>query len=143
VLARSWSWLRTKCAEVYKNDAARALARTQNSELTLTAATKALANHRPTQKRATSLVRKKVLTPQGNAMTRAFSWLQTKYTMTTAKRLRVSETVSLGEKRFVSLICIDGREFLIGGGATSVSILASLGPQGANLIPELSVEKAS
>jgi flagellar biogenesis protein FliO len=43
-----------------------------------------------------------------------------------SKRLQVAETVSLGEKRFVAVIKVDGREFLIGGGATSVALLAQL-----------------
>jgi flagellar biogenesis protein FliO len=34
--------------------------------------------------------------------------------------------VSLGEKRFVAVIKIDGHEFLIGGGATNVAMLAPL-----------------
>jgi flagellar biogenesis protein FliO len=41
--------------------------------------------------------------------------------------LQVAETVSLGEKRFVAVIKVDGREFLIGGGATNVALLAQLG----------------
>jgi len=44
-----------------------------------------------------------------------------------SKRLQVAETVSLGEKRFVSVIKVDGREFLIGGGATNITLLAQLG----------------
>lgn len=43
-----------------------------------------------------------------------------------SKRLQVAETVSLGEKRFVAVIKVDGREFLIGGGATNVALLAQL-----------------
>jgi flagellar biogenesis protein FliO len=58
---------------------------------------------------------------------RAWSWLHTKYEQTATKRLRVVETVSLGEKRFVALVSVEGRQFLIGGGAASVSILAQLG----------------
>jgi flagellar biogenesis protein FliO len=50
-----------------------------------------------------------------------------KYTLTATKRLRVAETVSLGEKRFVALVSVEGREFLIGGGASGVSLLATLG----------------
>jgi flagellar biogenesis protein FliO len=40
--------------------------------------------------------------------------------------LQVGATVSLGEKRFVAVIQIDGLEFLIGGGATNVALLAQL-----------------
>jgi flagellar biogenesis protein FliO len=44
-----------------------------------------------------------------------------------SKRLQVAATASLGEKRFVAVIQVDGREFLVGGGATNVSLLAQLG----------------
>ena len=60
-------------------------------------------------------------------LVRAWTWLQKKYTLTATKRLRVAETVSLGEKRFVALISVEGREFLIGGGSAGVSLLAQLG----------------
>ena len=43
-----------------------------------------------------------------------------------SKRLRVVETASLGEKRFVAVLRVDGAQFLIGGGANSVSLLATL-----------------
>ncbi len=68
------------------------------------------------------------------SLARAWSWLHSKYTLSATKRLRVSETVSLGEKRFVALVCVEGREFLIGGGAAGVSLLSALGsaPGGAN-----------
>jgi hypothetical protein len=65
--------------------------------------------------------------PQGrvfNALARVWSSLQSKYTFSATKRLRVSETVSLGEKRFVALVNVEGREFLVGGGASGVSLLA-------------------
>ena len=44
------------------------------------------------------------------------------------RRLRVSETVSLGEKRFLSIVEVDGQDFLIGGGATGVALLAHVAP---------------
>ena len=44
----------------------------------------------------------------------------------TKKRLRVCETVSLGEKRFVAVVEIDGEQFLVGGAAGSVATLARL-----------------
>jgi hypothetical protein len=59
-------------------------------------------------------------------LSRAWSWLQTKYPRPVAKRLRLSETLPLGEKRFVALVSVEGREFLIGGGASGVSMLAQL-----------------
>jgi flagellar biogenesis protein FliO len=56
-----------------------------------------------------------------------WSWLQAKYTVTATKRLRISETVSLGEKRFVAIVKVEDREFLIGGGTAGMSLLAQLG----------------
>jgi flagellar biogenesis protein FliO len=38
----------------------------------------------------------------------------------------VVETVSLGEKRFVSILKVDGEQFLIGGSTSNVSLLAKL-----------------
>jgi hypothetical protein len=61
------------------------------------------------------------------AIARTFAWLQSKAAIKTTKRLRVAETVSLGEKRFVALISVEGREFLIGGGSSGVSLLTALG----------------
>jgi hypothetical protein len=62
-----------------------------------------------------------------SALTSARSWLQAKYAVTATKRLRISETVSLGEKRFVAIVKVEGREFLIGGGTAGMSLLAQLG----------------
>lgn len=42
------------------------------------------------------------------------------------KRLRVCETVPLGEKRFVAVIQVDDKQFLVGGASNSVSLLAQL-----------------
>ncbi|HEX4322519.1 MAG TPA: flagellar biosynthetic protein FliO [Acidobacteriaceae bacterium] len=46
--------------------------------------------------------------------------------MSATKRLRVAEVASLGDKRFVALVSVEGREFLIGGGASGVSLLTPL-----------------
>jgi hypothetical protein len=43
-----------------------------------------------------------------------------------ARRLRMIETLSLGEKRFVSIVEVDGEQFLLGGSASSVALLAKL-----------------
>lgn len=43
----------------------------------------------------------------------------------------MAATVSLGEKRFVAVIQIDGLQFLIGGGASNVALLAQLDGKGA------------
>lgn len=42
------------------------------------------------------------------------------------RRLRVAETISLGEKRFVSIVEVDGEQFLIGGSAANLVLLAKL-----------------
>jgi Flagellar biosynthesis protein, FliO len=62
-----------------------------------------------------------------DVLTRAWSSLQAKYKTSTTKRLHVSETISLGEKRFVAIVAVEGREFLIGGGVSGMSLLAQLG----------------
>lgn len=54
---------------------------------------------------------------------RAISWLRGERP---AKRLRVAETVSLGEKRFVAILEVDERKYLIGGGPTGVALLSQL-----------------
>ena len=60
----------------------------------------------------------------------AWTWLERKRTQQLAsRRLRVAETISLGEKRFVSIVQVDGAQFLIGGAAGSVSLLAVLDKQ--------------
>jgi Flagellar biosynthesis protein, FliO len=65
--------------------------------------------------------------PLPNPLTRAWSWINRKYSTASTKQLRVAETVSLGEKRFVALVQIGGQRFLIGGGPAGVSLLTQLG----------------
>ena len=43
-----------------------------------------------------------------------------------SKRLRLCETVSLGEKRFLAIVQVDGQRFLVGGAQSSVSMLTRL-----------------
>lgn len=63
-------------------------------------------------------------------LTRAWTWTQRKLrSHQVRKRLRVCETVSLGEKRFVAVIQVDGEQFLVGGSSSSVSTLAHLEPR--------------
>ncbi len=44
------------------------------------------------------------------------------------KRMRISESVGLGDKRIVALLEIDGQSFLIGASSNSVSLLAEMKP---------------
>ena len=65
------------------------------------------------------------------------SWLRGKYALAASKQLHVTETVSLGEKRFVAILHAEGHKFLIGGGASGVSLLTQLRTNARNL-PTLS-----
>jgi hypothetical protein len=65
---------------------------------------------------------------RSGSLSRAFSWLKSNRAFGSEKQMRVLETVSLGEKRFVSILQVDGRKFLIGGSASSVSLLTGLEP---------------
>jgi Flagellar biosynthesis protein, FliO len=59
----------------------------------------------------------------------AWSWMRQQVkTRRTRKRLVVCETVSLGEKRFVAVVEVDGEQFLLGGASSSVTAIARLGP---------------
>jgi flagellar biogenesis protein FliO len=60
-------------------------------------------------------------------LSRAWGWIRKQQeARSSSKRLQVAATVSLGEKRFVAVIQVDGQEFLVGGGATNVTLLAQL-----------------
>lgn len=43
-----------------------------------------------------------------------------------SRRLKVAEIVSLGEKRFISILQVDGEQFLIGGSPSTIVLLAKL-----------------
>jgi len=62
-----------------------------------------------------------------HVLARGWSWLQGRLkTQQSKKRLRVCESVSLGEKRFIAVVQVDGEQFLVGGSSSSVSTLAHL-----------------
>lgn len=42
------------------------------------------------------------------------------------RRLRLVETLALGERRFVAVLNVDGREFLVGATPQSVALLGEL-----------------
>jgi flagellar biogenesis protein FliO len=59
---------------------------------------------------------------------RAWRWIRARrISRSSTRRLQVDASVSLGEKRFVAVIQVDGHQFLIGGGATNVVLLSELG----------------
>jgi len=64
------------------------------------------------------------------SLARTWSWLQSKSVYSSTKRLRLAETVSLGEKRFVAIVCVENREYLIGGAPSGLSLLAQWGKNG-------------
>jgi len=47
-----------------------------------------------------------------------------------ARRLRLSETLSLGEKRFLAVVQFQHQEFLVGGTGSSIALLARLDAPG-------------
>lgn len=65
-----------------------------------------------------------MIAAQRMLLSRALSWLRGG--SVPGKRLRVLETASLGEKRLVAIIQADGGRFLVGCGATGVSLLTRL-----------------
>ena len=68
-------------------------------------------------------------------------WLQAKRQAQLAtRRLRLCETLQLGEKRFVAIVQVDGQQFLVGGAAGTVSMLGQLSADArfANVLQESS-----
>ena len=62
-------------------------------------------------------------------LSKVWSWLRTlPQTRSNSRRLQLEETVSLGQKRFVAVVRVDGQRMLIGGGVQEVTLLANLGP---------------
>ena len=57
------------------------------------------------------------------------------------RRLRVCETLSLGERRFVAVIEFDRQEFLVGGTGSSLELLARL--KEGKVLPEPSLPSGS
>ena len=53
-------------------------------------------------------------------------WTQRAMRSRSTRRLRVRETLSLGEKRFLAVIEFDSQEFLVGGTGSSLTLLARM-----------------
>ena len=63
-------------------------------------------------------------------LSRAWRWIRARQvSRSSTRRLKITASVSLGEKRFVAVIQVDGLQFLIGGGAANVVLLAKLGTE--------------
>jgi flagellar biogenesis protein FliO len=57
-------------------------------------------------------------------------WIERKRTeQFSSRRLRIAETMSLGEKRFVSIVQVDGVEMLLAGAPGNVTLLTVLEPK--------------
>jgi hypothetical protein len=56
------------------------------------------------------------------------AWIAAHRLKPTPRRLHLRETISFGEKRFAAVVEFEDRWFLVGGAATSVSLLAELQP---------------
>jgi len=72
-------------------------------------------------------------------LSRGWKWfLARRAACSVTKRLSVAASLSLGEKRFVAVIQVDGKQFLVGGGASNVALLAQLDQQESfgNLLKE-------
>jgi len=65
-------------------------------------------------------------TSQFGLLGRLISWFRAHVSAANSKELRLTETVQLGEKRFVAIIHVEGRKFLIGGGTAGVNLLTQL-----------------
>jgi len=75
---------------------------------------------------------------------KAVSWiLQRTRTQQSRKMLKVCESVSLGEKRFVAVVQVANERFLIGGAPSSVSMLARLGSEAFSEVLRSSQEAES
>lgn len=58
---------------------------------------------------------------------RGWQFIQTKAkAQPDPKQLRLVESISLGERRFVAVVQVDGLRFLVGGGASNVNLLAEI-----------------
>ena len=83
---------------------------------------KAAAAKRPLRAANVLAARKPPRPQNAPLLARAWGWLQKQNAFSANKQLHVCESVSLGEKRFVAVVQIDGQKFLIGGGASGVSV---------------------
>ncbi|SEF62784.1 Flagellar biosynthesis protein, FliO [Bryocella elongata] len=76
---------------------------------------------------ALSFVPRAVAPNAGGILSSILGWLRARRAQSLqTSKLRVSETIQLGDKRFVSVVHVDGRRFLIGGSSTSVALLTQL-----------------
>jgi flagellar biogenesis protein FliO len=75
------------------------------------------------------------------ALKNLWQWARRAAGMRKARRLRVCETLSLGERRFLAIVEFDRQEFLVGGSGNSLELLARL--NGGMVIAEPSLRRES
>lgn len=61
-----------------------------------------------------------------HAANKAVIWLRARKLAVPERKLRLCESVSLGDKRFAAVLEYEGHRFLIGGAAQSVQLLTAL-----------------
>jgi flagellar biogenesis protein FliO len=57
---------------------------------------------------------------------KAVAWLQARKLSIPERKLRLCESISLGEKRFAAVLEYEGQRFLVGGGSQSVQLLTTI-----------------
>jgi flagellar biogenesis protein FliO len=65
---------------------------------------------------------------QLSIMSGLLSWLQHLQSRRKRSRLRLCESLSLGEKRFVAVVEFDSLQFLVGGTSNSITLLSKIPP---------------
>ena len=75
------------------------------------------------------------------ALKNLWQWSRRAVKVRKPRRLRVCETLSLGERRFLAVIEFDRQEFLVGGTGSSLELLAKL--QEGRLVAERSLPAGS
>ena len=67
----------------------------------------------------------------GSSVISVWRWIQsTRQSHLASRRLVLCESVSLGEKRLLAIVKVDGRQFLVGAASESVSMLFELPRRG-------------
>lgn len=122
--------------------------KTRNTRIQVAAKSRARGKaHKPTPHLPVfpSEVQLKMLHNTSGLFSRLWNWFRERQAARAdSKRLHVSASVSLGEKRFIAVIQVDGQQFLVGGGATNVSLLAQVAdnePLGSVLENAISAQK--
>ena len=64
--------------------------------------------------------------PQADWPATLWQWVRRAVKPRRVRRLRVCETLSLGDRRFLAVIEYDRQEFLVGGSGNSLEVLARL-----------------